>query len=167
MIFRQRKRAYEIMKEFEDLLCDLVRNRPRKNEKRSESPEDDLVVHMLERALDEGKMDESQFRANLKITFLTAHENVQQLLNSTFWELGKNQASLLPQPAKVQTLTFLIGCSGQAPGRSSKNRCYRPNSRDRQQPPVLDSSCLRTAASLPPGFTTDKPRDSPSSCARR
>jgi len=93
MIFRQRKRAYEIMKEFEDLLYGLVRNRPRKNEKRSESPEDDLVVHMLERALDEGKIDDSQFRANLKITFLTAHENVQQLLNSTFWELGKNQAA--------------------------------------------------------------------------
>ena len=94
-IFRSRRRAFAIMKEFEDLLYDLVRNRPRKlSRKEPVKPEDELVVHMLERALDTGAINEEQFRANLKITFLTAHENTQQLLNSAFWQLGSNQVSI-------------------------------------------------------------------------
>jgi len=85
------------MKEFEDLLYDLVRNRPRKNLKTKANPsEDDLVIHMMERALEEGTITDEQFRANLKIVFLTAHENVQQLLSSTFWELGRNQVRGIP-----------------------------------------------------------------------
>ncbi|ERF73021.1 hypothetical protein EPUS_07115 [Endocarpon pusillum Z07020] len=91
-IFRSRRRAFAIMKEFEDLLYDLVRNRPRKLlRKEPVKPEDELVVHMMERALDEGIINEQQFRANLKIVFLTAHENTQQLLNSMFWQLGSDQ----------------------------------------------------------------------------
>ena len=91
-LFRSRRRAFAIMKEFEDLLCDLVRNRPSKLlEKSPPKPEDQLLVHMLERALEEGTISEEQFRANLKITFLTAHENTQQLLNSAFWQLGHDQ----------------------------------------------------------------------------
>ena len=82
------------MKEFEDLLCHLVRNRPRKlSEKTSVKPQDELVVHLLERALEEGTISEEQFRANVKIVFLTAHENTQQLLNSAFWQLGHDQVS--------------------------------------------------------------------------
>lgn len=85
------------MKEFEDLLYDLVRTRPRKIlRKEPVKPEDELVVHMMERALDEGVINEEQFRANLKIVFLTAHENTQQLLNSAFWQLGSDQVSLVP-----------------------------------------------------------------------
>ncbi|KAF9770121.1 hypothetical protein IL306_012373 [Fusarium sp. DS 682] len=41
--------------------------------------------------VDQGVINDTQFRSNLKIVFLTAHENVQQLLNSVFWELGNNQ----------------------------------------------------------------------------
>ena len=93
-IFRSRARAFTIMKEFEDLLYHLIRNRPRKLERNEPvKPEDELVVHMLERALEEGRIDDTQFRANLKIVFLTAHENTQQLLNSTFWQLGSDQVS--------------------------------------------------------------------------
>ena len=93
-IFRSRRRAFAIMKEFEDLLYDLVRNRPRKLERKTPvEPQNELVVHMLERALEEGRISDKQFRANLKITFLTAHENTQQLLNSTFWQLGHDQVS--------------------------------------------------------------------------
>ncbi|KLO93172.1 Uncharacterized protein LW93_6166 [Fusarium fujikuroi] len=94
-LFRSRKYAYGIMKEFEDLLVELVQNRPRKVKSSGEKPGDqsgELVIHMLERALDQGVINDAQFRANLKIVFLTAHENVQQLLNSVFWELGTNQA---------------------------------------------------------------------------
>lgn len=91
-IFKSRRRAFAIMKEFEDLLYHLVRNRPRKLERKTPvEPQNELVVHLLERALEEGRISDEQFRANLKITFLTAHENTQQLLNSTFWQLGHNQ----------------------------------------------------------------------------
>lgn len=93
-LFRSRQYAYDIMHEFEDLLVDLVKNRPRKINPDAEKPGDqsgDLVVHMLERALQDGVIDDTQYRANLKIVFLTAHENAQQLLNSVFWELGTNQ----------------------------------------------------------------------------
>lgn len=83
------------MKEFEDLLYDLVRNRPRKVLRKSPvKAQDELVVHLLERALEEGTLSEEQFRANLKITFLTSHENIQQLLNSAFWQLGHDQVSV-------------------------------------------------------------------------
>lgn len=88
------------MQEFEDHLYTLVRNRPRKfSKKEVVDPKDELLIHMMERALEQGKIDETQFRANLKITFLTAHENTQQLLNSTFWELGKSQVDGDPQSA--------------------------------------------------------------------
>ena len=46
---------------------------------------------MLERDLADGRINDAQFRANLKIVFCEAHENVQQFLNSVFWELGHNQ----------------------------------------------------------------------------
>ena len=99
-IFRSRARAFNIMKEFEDLLYHLVRNRPRKlGLKEPVKPEDELVIHMLERALEEGRINDTQFRANLKIVFLTAHENTQQLLNSAFWQLGSDQVSQIVFPS--------------------------------------------------------------------
>ncbi|KAF2201232.1 P450 family sporulation-specific N-formyltyrosine oxidase Dit2 [Delitschia confertaspora ATCC 74209] len=94
-LFRSRRSAFAIMQEFEDLLFNLVRNRPRKLERKEKretvKPEDELVVHMLERALEDGRLTEKQYRDNLKIVFLTAHENTQQLLNSMFWQLGVDQ----------------------------------------------------------------------------
>ena len=92
MVFKSRRRAFAIMKEFEDLLYELVRERPRKLTRKSPvEPQDELVVHLLERALEEGRISDEQLRANLKIVFLTAHENTQQLLNSTFWQLGHDR----------------------------------------------------------------------------
>lgn len=97
MIFPSRRRAFAIMKEFEDLLFNLVRNRPRKiSHKEPVDSKDELLIHMMERAFEQGKINETQFRANLKITFLTAHENTQQLLNSAFWHLGKYQVPKRP-----------------------------------------------------------------------
>lgn len=107
--------AYNIMQEFEDLLFDMVKNRPKKLARKEPlPPQDELLVHMLERAFEDGRIDEQQFRDNLKITFLTAHENTQQLLNSTFWQLGVDQVrthyhlriwpfSLLSQPSLAST----------------------------------------------------------------
>ena len=92
-IFTSRKRAFAIMKEFEDALYKTVRTNPRKQIHNGQ-PGDKQVVHMLEEALDAGNINDTEFRSNIKITFLTAHENAQQLMNSAFWELGKNSVSL-------------------------------------------------------------------------
>lgn len=89
-LFRSRKTAYRIMHEFEDRLTNTVRaSLSLKRENGTSASE--MVSHMLEEAHRDGRITEKQFRDNLKITFLTAHENAQQLINSTFWELGRNQ----------------------------------------------------------------------------
>ena len=93
-LFSSRKTAYRIMFEFEDKLFNPVyEHLNRRREKGVTTTE--MVSHMLEEAYRDGRIDEQQFRDNLKITFLTAHENAQQLINSTFWELGKNQVCFL------------------------------------------------------------------------
>ena len=94
------------MKEFGDRLFAVGRSRPGKVvEKVSRDDQDVQVVHLLNSALDADRITEKQYRDNIKITFLTAHENAQQLLNSAFWELGKNQVccqlfgqAILPPP---------------------------------------------------------------------
>ncbi|GLI81120.1 hypothetical protein PoHVEF18_009491 [Penicillium ochrochloron] len=91
-LFRQRKAAFTIMQEFGDLLCTTVRQRPTHQQDANANPDGDQVVDYLDRALKESRITEEQYRANLKVTFLTAHENAQQLLNSTFWVLGTNQS---------------------------------------------------------------------------
>ncbi|KAJ5175724.1 Cytochrome monooxygenase xanG [Penicillium canariense] len=89
-IFHQRKIAFATMQEFGDILCETVRRRSHDQE--NGDGDGEQVVDYLDRALKEGRITEEQYRANLKITFLTAHENAQQLVNSAFWVLGKNQA---------------------------------------------------------------------------
>lgn len=79
------------MQEFGDLLVETVRSRRKLEEKPDSIESNDQVVDYLDRALEEGKIDEEQYRANLKVTFLTAHENSQQLLNSILYVLGQNQ----------------------------------------------------------------------------
>lgn len=139
MIFKSRRTAYNIMQEFEDLLFDLVKNRPKKlGRKEPLAPQDELLVHMLERAFEEGRIDEQQFRDNLKITFLTAHENTQQLLSSTFWQLGVNQVRIhqslaiypflyFPQPSLTSTNPIFTGYPRRPPRRSPRNRGQRSN----------------------------------------
>ncbi|KAJ9660034.1 hypothetical protein H2201_007075 [Coniosporium apollinis] len=90
-LFRSRERAFQIMKEFDDTLYHMVRTNPRKQTREKGRVDSEKVAHALEEALESGKITDRQFRSNLKITFLTAHENTQQLLNITFWELGKSQ----------------------------------------------------------------------------
>ena len=85
-IFRSRLRAFKVMKEFEDLLYHLVRNWPRKlRPNEPVKPEDEPVNYVLERSLRDGRISDTQFRASLKIVFLTAHENTRQLINSECW----------------------------------------------------------------------------------
>ena len=80
------------MKEFDDLLYHLVLENTRKSErKKLSNARDDVFIHALEQVLDEGRITDQQFRANLESTALTGHENTQQLLNASLWKLGTDQ----------------------------------------------------------------------------
>ncbi|KAK2806017.1 hypothetical protein FQN50_006032 [Emmonsiellopsis sp. PD_5] len=76
--------------EFDDLLYDIVRNRPRAKPNSSDNPQERQVIDDLEDALINGKITEFQFRANVRIIFFAGHEDVQQLLDSAFYQLGVN-----------------------------------------------------------------------------
>ena len=84
-----------LIKQFESLLCELIRNRPRPSSEKQHSTDNDQLVHMLEKALIEGKITDKQYRDNLKITFIVAHENTQLLLNSMFYAINMTQVSTL------------------------------------------------------------------------
>ncbi|EAW14843.1 cytochrome P450 monooxygenase xanG [Aspergillus clavatus NRRL 1] len=89
-LLSSRKRAYEIMHEFGDTLADKVLAQMDDATAKGQKPEEEQVVHMLVAAYRDGRLTQKQFKDNLKIVFLTAHENAQQLVNSMFWEIGKN-----------------------------------------------------------------------------
>ncbi|MCJ1248314.1 hypothetical protein MMC30_005531 [Trapelia coarctata] len=90
-LFRSRRRAFMLVHQFETILYNQVRSRSGKSAGAAGVGKSDSLIHLLEQALLEGKITDNQFRANLKITFITGHENVQLLLNSMFWQIGKNQ----------------------------------------------------------------------------
>ncbi|KAL8721898.1 MAG: hypothetical protein Q9181_007609 [Wetmoreana brouardii] len=90
-LFPSRKRAFTLVRRFESLLCELIQHRPRTSSDEKPIGSNDQVVHMLEQALKEGKITKKQYRDNLKITFIVAHENTQLLLNSMFYQIGINQ----------------------------------------------------------------------------
>lgn len=73
------------MQEFGDLLVETVKQRIQTTDADGEQ-----VVDGLDKALATNEITTEQYRANLKVTFLTAHENAQQLLNSAIWVLGSN-----------------------------------------------------------------------------
>ncbi|RHZ60379.1 hypothetical protein CDV55_100029 [Aspergillus turcosus] len=89
-LIQSRQRAYEIMHEFGDTLMATVLARIDRNRGHEKGNAEEMVVHMLVAAYRDGRLTEKQFKDNLKIVFLTAHENAQQLVNSMFWEIGKN-----------------------------------------------------------------------------
>jgi xanthocillin biosynthesis cytochrome P450 monooxygenase len=107
-IFKSRTRAFEIVAEFGDLLYSTVNARPNKQAAEKKTLEEKQVVDLLDAALEKGLINDEQYRANIKITFLTAHEDVQQLLNSTFWELGKSLVRAEPDHSKCLYLARLI-----------------------------------------------------------
>jgi Cytochrome P450 len=83
-----RKRAYQIMHEFDNRLYTMIMNMLHKRTQDKPTQSEEMVSHMLGEAYTSGRITEKQFRDNLKITFLTAHENAQQLVTSMFWQLG-------------------------------------------------------------------------------
>ncbi|KAF4208142.1 hypothetical protein CNMCM8927_001161 [Aspergillus lentulus] len=89
-LIKSRQRAYEIMHEFGDTLMAAVLGHIDSDREKGIKPAEEMVVHMLVDAYRDGRLTEKQFKDNLKIVFLTAHENAQQLVNSMFWEIGKN-----------------------------------------------------------------------------
>jgi xanthocillin biosynthesis cytochrome P450 monooxygenase len=100
-IFKSRARAFKTIAEFGDLLYNTVRARPNKQEAEKKTLEEKQLVDLLDAAVEKGLINDEQYRSNIKITFLTAHESVQQLLNSTFWELGNRQVSAQPSLQNV------------------------------------------------------------------
>jgi unspecific monooxygenase len=91
------------MQEFGDLLVSIVAHRTH-----TTSSDGEQVIDLLDRALKEGKMNLEQYRANLKVTFLTAHENAQQLLNSTFYVLGTNKT--IQSTLRLEILSTNTSC---------------------------------------------------------
>lgn len=82
------------MKEYENLLYEVVqRPRPEATAGDSKTQHERQVIDDLQDALACGKITETQFRANVKIVFVAGHEDVQHLLNSTFYEIGTNTVS--------------------------------------------------------------------------
>ncbi|KAK2781743.1 hypothetical protein FQN53_000427 [Emmonsiellopsis sp. PD_33] len=89
-IIPSRRQAFRFAKEFDDLLYNTVRSRPRTKPNNSDIPQERQVIDDLEDALINGKITEFQFRANVRIIFFAGHEDVQQLLDSAFYQLGVN-----------------------------------------------------------------------------
>jgi xanthocillin biosynthesis cytochrome P450 monooxygenase len=85
----------------------MAERRPNKQYAKMKTLDENRVVDLLDSALEKGVINDEQFRTNIKITFLTAHENAQQLLNLTFWELSKSQvwqsSTYLHTPTVVDT----------------------------------------------------------------
>lgn len=98
-LFTSRKRAYRIMHEFDNRLYAMVRDMLERR-RQDKNASEEMVAHMLGEPFESGRINEKQFRDNLKITFLTAHENAQQLVNSMIWQLG------------IRTVCFLFRQAG-------------------------------------------------------
>ena len=107
-IFRSRKQAFTVVHEFENLLCKLVKNRPREKQGAPNCVQNDRLIDALEKSRASGEINETQYRSNLKITFLAGHENVQQLLNSTFWALGKDTVSIYTYARSMMAFLTLL-----------------------------------------------------------
>ena len=76
------------MREFDNRLYLMIMTMLHKRMQTNPTQSGEMVSHMLGEAYTSGRITEKQFRDNLKITFLTAHENAQQLVTSMFWQLG-------------------------------------------------------------------------------
>jgi unspecific monooxygenase len=86
-----RKEAFRVIEDFERTLYKIVRGKIGGQAHQR----DDVVSHLLQTAFEEGKINDRQFRSNLKITFMVGHENTQFLLTSAMLELGRNTACSL------------------------------------------------------------------------
>ncbi|PYH84653.1 cytochrome P450 [Aspergillus uvarum CBS 121591] len=52
--------------------------------------DNEKLIHRLRRALERGDISKDHFRGNLNQLFIAAVENIDIVLNSAMWELGKN-----------------------------------------------------------------------------
>lgn len=81
-----RKKAFRVVERFEQSLYSMVRGK----REAQVLGRDEVVSHLLQTALEEGKISDRQFRSNLKIIFMVGHENIQFLLTSAILEMGRN-----------------------------------------------------------------------------
>lgn len=163
-IFTSRKRGFKLVQDFEDLLYQLVRNRPRDGSIEKQSAKSGMLIDLLDDALESGSITDRQYRDNIKITFITGHENVQLLLNSLFFELGRNQVRpvtslIIHRPWEAQSLTSLIriGGSTQAQRRNTSDRSHQSLPRYSQQATLPFIRRERTPPPLPTYLPTYQP----------
>ncbi|PGH15794.1 hypothetical protein AJ79_02175 [Helicocarpus griseus UAMH5409] len=126
-IFRNRKRAFSDVKKYEDILYEIAL-RPRcqstlvndDSKGSNTTSEERQVIDDLKDALTRGKINETQFRANVKIVFLAGHEDVQHLLSSALYVLGtrtdvqqklrteiQNTSITAPTPETLENMSYL------------------------------------------------------------
>lgn len=138
-LFPSRRRAFSLVDQFEKTLYELIQSRPGRSMEEKLNPDKDQVVHMLERALKEGRITEKQYRDNLKITFIVAHENSQLLLNSMFHQIGANKVSSYLSPSYITSLGI----------DQHLSRKFKPNYAKRSTPPISKIQPLTQSTNSP------------------
>ena len=98
---------------FEDTLVRAVRDPSCQLPPSDDKP---TLISSMEHALSSGAWTERQFRDNLKIVFIAGHENVQQLLNSLFYILGKRQDVQRRVREEILALDLLPAAAASTPG---------------------------------------------------
>ncbi|KAI9927568.1 hypothetical protein ASPWEDRAFT_62293 [Aspergillus wentii DTO 134E9] len=81
-----RRRAFSKIQEYTDILDSIVDHTTTRNSEKQSN----VVSHSLREALDSGRISYEQYCANLRITFTVGHDNVEFLLTSAMYELGRN-----------------------------------------------------------------------------
>lgn len=82
-----RRRVFQLIREFDHALYTTVRRHTSSGVKGTNT----VVSQLLESALTEGKITDTQFRANLTITLMVGHDNAEFFLASSMMVLGQNQ----------------------------------------------------------------------------
>lgn len=87
-------KAFKSIEEFDRLIDGIVEHTTTTTMNTEKGPKV-LVSHLLKEALDSGQITYHQYRSNLRITFMVGHDNVEFLLLSAMWVLGKDTVSTI------------------------------------------------------------------------
>jgi unspecific monooxygenase len=87
-----RAKAFKSIEEFDRIIDGIIENTTTMN---TEKEPTILVSHLLKDALDSGQITHLQYRSNLRITFMVGHDNIEFLLLSAMWVLGKDTVSAI------------------------------------------------------------------------
>ncbi|RAL16166.1 putative sporulation-specific N-formyltyrosine oxidase Dit2 [Aspergillus homomorphus CBS 101889] len=91
----------------EDLIMELAELTDEDHANATRSRDNEQVIHRLRKAYRAGSITKYHYRCNLKQLFIAGVENIDIVLNSALWELGKNVA--LQRRLRHEVLTKLPG----------------------------------------------------------